>query len=100
LDTWDGDWPPTLSEFRRACKDPSKSAQAQIYSHYELKARDRAEGRSSIEVMKKYLSMADPAPDRHSPEYIEWTNYHRRILKMPMIHEVRPDGSFLTAGSL
>jgi len=55
---------------------------------------------NSINLQDYKPGMTGTAPDRHSPEYIEWANYHRRVLKMPMIHEVRPDGSFLTASSL
>lgn len=95
-------FPPSLPQFLGLVKSQTAIGAYKQFPELPQPKMSREEQKEeagiAIEVMRKILNEQDPPPDRQSPEYITWANYHRGVVGMAKIKKVNPDGSFQLYG--
>lgn len=95
IEIWQDTYPPTLPDLLQRLKRPS--AAHQHYRSLDKPAGSRERGKRGL--AEAYMALADPAPPRSDTEaYMAWTNKHRRMVRMPVAKEMKPDGSLKYVG--
>jgi hypothetical protein len=84
LESWKGDWPPSLIEFKQSCRPKANASHADQTGCAKLPrpASDKNLAREEMQRIQEYLKMAEPAPPRSDKEaFLAYMRKHFSVIK-------------------